>query len=253
MNISVITPTTRPEGLELVQKALLRQTMTDFEWVVSAPRNVTVKGFKRIDTLLSDPPKRKQDYWSIYKSYNKMIRHSLGELIVSWQDYTFTNPDTLERFLTHFELEPTTLVGAVGNKYADESFTAMTWRDPRETNKNGSFYPCYFNDIEWNLCAVPKKAIYAVGGFDEELDKYSSLCGLDVLERLAVLGGYDFKLDQGIKSFSTEHTRLPYWEENSPFTGGYEERKQELKSKGLFPVLTYLENPPEESVGYQNE
>lgn len=242
--ISILTPTCRPEGLEIVQKAILRQTFTDIQWIVSAPRGIKIKGFKRIDVLLSDPPKLTDDYWSVYKAYNKMVRHSEGELIISWQDHTSTNPDTVERLYYHYQTEPKTLVTAVGHKYSNKNFTDITWKDPRVNTKFGSYYPCYFNDIEWNLCSVPKQAILDVGGFDEEMDKYSSLCGLDVLERINDLGGYDFKIDQSIESFSTNHDRLPYWEENLPFDGPYEERKQELKLRNEYPVLKYLQTPP---------
>ena len=32
--ICVITPTIRPEGLELVEKALYKQTFSEFNWIV---------------------------------------------------------------------------------------------------------------------------------------------------------------------------------------------------------------------------
>ena len=221
MQISVITPTVRDAGLALVEKALKRQTFQDFEWIVQKPEGKKPKGL----------------YWQLYRDYNKAVRRSKGELIVSWQDYTYTNPDTLERLWFHHTNEPKTLVGAVGNKYADDTWKVETWRDPRIRSDFGSFYQCYPQDIEWNLCSCPKEAIYAVGGFDEYLDKYSSLCGLDVLARLNVLGGYDFKLDQTIKSFSTEHGRLPDWEKNSPFHGVWQKR---LEYYNKHPVLDYL-------------
>jgi len=234
--ISVLTASVREKGLELVEMALKRQTV-DFEWVIGSP-------FKpKIDfpyKWVKDPGKNDGDFWSLYKTYNTMLREAKGKLIISWQDYTFTPPDTLERFLFHFKNEPKTLIGAVGNKYADDTWKVKTWQDPRENDKFGSFYQCYYNDIEWNLASVPRKAIYEVGGFGEDLDAYSSLCGLDVLERLDALGGWDFKLDQSIKSYSTEHGRLPGWEKNTPFKGGYEKIKEMWKQQGRWPVLDYL-------------
>jgi len=224
--ISVITPTVRDAGLALVEKALRRQTFKDFEWVVVKPEGKKPKGL----------------YWTLYRDYNRGVRQSKGELIVSWQDYTFTGADTLERFWFHHQNEPKTLIGAVGNKYSDDTWKVETWRDPRIRGDFGSFYQCYFNDIEWNLCAVPREAIYAVGGFDEYLDKYSSLCGLDVLARLNIFGGYDFKLDQAIKSFSTEHGRLPDWEKNSPFHGVWQKRLKEYQKN---PILKYLITNPQ--------
>ena len=233
MKISVITPTVRDAGLALVEKALKRQTVA-FEWIIGSPFKPDIDFPHK---WVKDPGKNKGDYWSIYKTYNSMVREAKGELIVSVQDYTFFNPDTLERFWFHHTNEPKTLIGAVGNKYQDDTWKVETWRDPRIRSDFGSFYQCYFNDIEWNLNSCPREAIYAVGGFDEYLDKYSSLCGLDILSRLNVLGGYDFKLDQTIKSFSTEHGRLPNWEENEPFKGPWQER---LKYYEKHPVLKCL-------------
>ena len=234
--ISVITPTRRPEGLKLVEKALKRQTFRDFEWIVVAPCEVSIKGFN-IDQLLSDPPKKEGNYWTVYAGYNKAVKQSKGELVVSWQDWTYADPDALQRFWDHYQAEPKTLVTGVGNKYTEDTFTVVSWKDPRERGDLGSSYPCYHNDIEWNFCAVPKASIYSVGGFDEYFDKYSSLCGLDVLSRLNFQGGWNFKIDQSIKSYSLEHGRMPNWEESLPFNGPWQEKLREYSQNY---VLEYL-------------
>lgn len=234
--ISVLSPTCRLEGLKLVEKALKRQTEQSFEWVIGSrvkPENLTIPFI-----WVQDPPKEEGLYWTVYRSYNLMLKASKGDLIVSWQDYTYADPTALEKFLFHFNEEPKTLVTAVGGKYADETWSSKTWQDPRERTDSGSYYQCKHNDIEWNLAAVPKEAIYAVGGFDEYMDKFSSLCGLDVLERLNAIGGYDFKIDQTIKSYSTEHGRLPDWDEKTPFKGAWGERIKYYIEHG--PVLDYL-------------
>lgn len=233
--ITVITPSVRHDGLDLVQKALNRQTFKKFEWIIVSPSKPP-----HVCKFVQDPGKSVGDYWSVYKAYNRAVEASSSDLIVSWQDFTFADPDALGKFWVHYKNEPKTLVTAVGNKYKDETFMAQTWKDPRERDDLGSFYQCYPNDIEWNLCSVPKEAIYSVGGFDEYMDKYSSLCGLDVLQRLDKLGGYDFKIDQSIKSYSTEHGRLPGWEENSPFKGAYDKRVSDLIDSKIYPVLNYL-------------
>jgi hypothetical protein len=235
--ISVITPTIRPEGLRLVEKALNRQTFKNWEWIVSAPSHIKIKGFE-IDQLLTDPPKNEGDYWSVYKSYNKMIRHAKGELIVSIQDHTSFDPDALEKFWINYQADEKSIISGVGNKYTDETFTVISWKDPRE--KGTGLNECNHNEIEWNFCAIPKEAIYSVGGFDEELDKYSSLCGLDVLDRLKLQGGWNFKLDQTNKSYSLEHGRMPMWEENLPFNGPYQEKLREYQKNCILPYLSKL-------------
>lgn len=238
MKISVITPSVRPNGLKIVEKALKRQTFTDFEWIVVSPHNYRIITARWV----KDPGKSEGDYWSIYKSYNEAIRQSKGELIVTWQDCTFAGPDTLQKFWDHYQDEPKTIVTGVGNKYSDETFMVQTWKDPRERDDQGTYYGCFSNDIELNLASFPKQSFYDVGGFDEYMDLYSSCCGLDVLQRLDALGGYDFKLDQTIKSFSTEHGRLPKWEENNPFkNGAYDKRVRDLIDRGIYPVLSFLQ------------
>lgn len=232
--ITVITPTVRLEGLALVEKALKRQTFRDFEWLIVSHADPVMNMDYR---WLSEPRMVSMDVWTLNKAYNKAIRKAKGELVISWQDYTYAKPDTLERFWTHYAREPKTLVSAVGNKYSDETWTVMTWKDPRERDDQGSMYPCYFNDIEWNLCSVPKQALYAVGGFDEELDKFFGMDGYSVLDRLNMLGGWDFKLDQSIKSYSLEHGRPLDWEEKNAIHGPYELRRKEYLAN---PVLSFL-------------
>lgn len=230
--ITVITPTVREQGLRLIKKALDQQTFKDWEWIVVSPEKPSIEC-----TWVKDPGKNKGDYWSVYKAYNAAIRQAKGDLIVSWQDWTYVKPDTLERLWRYYEYEPETLVTGVGKKYFDDSWTIVTWKDPRERDDLGRFYETDYNNIEWNFCAVPKKAIYAVGGFDEELDKYSSLCGLDILARLDVIGGWKFKINQDIKTYSLEHGRLPGWEKNEPFNGPWQAK---LHSYIANPVLKYL-------------
>lgn len=214
--ISVITPTIRgKEGLKLAEKALSRQTEQDFEWIVE---------------YASDP--LPNCVWSLNRDYNTAIKRAKGDLIISWQDFTYAEPECLEKFLFHHNQEPKTLVTAVGNKYSDNTWSVVTWKDPRERSDQGTYYPCFFNDIEFNLCSIPKQAFYDIGGFDEELDHYFGMDGYSVVERLNLLGGYDFKIDQTIKSFSLEHGRVSDWEEKNALHGPYNKRR-----------LTYLANP----------
>ena len=158
-------------------------------------------------------------------------------MIVSWQDWTYVNPDTLDKLWTHYKCEPDTIISGVGHKYSDDTWTQLIWKDPREREDMGRFYETDYNNIEWNFCSVPKQALYDVGGFDEYFDKFSSLCGLDVLARLSAVGGWRFKLNQDIKTYSLNHGRLPEWEKNEPFNGPWQDR---LHSYIANPVLKYL-------------
>lgn len=218
--ISVITPTVRPEGLDMAKKALKKQTFTEYEWIVVSPEGERLPG----------------DVWSLNKDYNRAIRQSKGDLIVSWQDYTSAGPETLERFYTHYLLEPKTIVTAVGNKYSGEDFVVTTWQDPRMRSDQGTYYPCHFNDIEFNLCSVPRTALYATGGFDEDMDRLFGYDGYSVMDRIRRIGGYDYKIDQSIRSYSTEHGRPPRWDELN-WQHHYADKSAEYEK---CPKLSYL-------------
>ena len=133
--LSVITCTSRgKEALNLVEKSLDRQTFQDFEWIVQ-----------------EKSPPRKGMVWNLNYDYNRAIERSKGDLIISWQDWTYARPDALEKFMFHFKEEPKTLVTAVGNKYSDDTWSVVMWQDPRKRSDQGTYYGCYFNDIEFNL------------------------------------------------------------------------------------------------------
>ncbi len=224
--ISVITPSVRPDGLYLVEKALKRQTFRDFEWIVQGREG------EKPDDLV----------WTLNRDYNHAIRKAKGELVVSWQDWTYAKPDALERFWNHYLAEPKTLVTGVGNKYQDDTWSVVIWQDPRERSDQGSYYPCYWMDVEWNFASIPREAIYAVGGFLESFDQYFGLDAYNVNERINEVGGYDFKIDQSIRSYSLTHGRPDKWDElNWQTNNRYTEIKNKLRLEGQWPVAKYLE------------
>jgi len=236
MKISVLTPSNRgTDALNVVARALMRQTFTDFEWLIGSPE-------KEKDILVefnhvSDPRKLPGDYWVLNKLYNRMLKRATGELIVSIQDNTSFAPDALEKFWFHYKENPKSIVSGVGNKFLNDNFATQTWQDPRERIDMGSFYECNFADIEGNFCSVPKKAIKEVGGFDEHLDKWGGMDWFSVLARISLKGNYRFFLDQTNKSRSVEHGRYDQWEERNAIHGPYQERAEEYIKD---PVLKYL-------------
>lgn len=235
--ISVITPTIRPEGLEIVEKALLRQTIDDFEWLIVTPLPLSeVEKYSQIPTtvVINTPPKSKGEVWTLNRDYNSAIKSANGDLIVSWQDYTFADPDALERFLFAYREEPTALVSGVGNKYTAvyPELGEEVWTDPRTNYQKPS--P---SDIEWNFCSVPKQALYDIGGFDESLDfEGYGMDGFFVNWRLHFLGGYQFRLDPNIRSYSLTHGRVEDWDKHNLIA----KQEEYLTSYKARPVLEYL-------------
>ena len=250
VKISILTPTVREKGLALVEKSLRGQSFRDFEWIVVTPRisppqwwfdKVLPTDYRGI--WLDLPKKKKGTVWSLNRDYNEAIKDARGDLVISWQDWTFAKADTLENFWQHYKDDPKVIVSAVGNKYESDSWDVMIWKDPRMRDDLGSYYPVNFCDIEFNLCSVPKEAFYAIGGWDEGLDKWVGMDGYSVVDRLENLGGWDFKIDQSIKSYSLGHGRIggeKWWEENNALHGPYERRRKNLVSQGKWPILEYL-------------
>jgi hypothetical protein len=177
-----------------VEKALSRQTFQKFEWIVQ-----------------EKTPTKEGNCWSLNHDYNLAIKKAKGNLIVSWQDFTYSDPTTLERLWTHYTQNKASIVSGVGNKYSDDSWLVETWHDPRI--KGISFHGVPFSEIEANLCSFPRQALYDVGGFNEEMDKYYGLDAYDVLRRINGLNKYKFYIDETIKSYSLEHGRPDKWDE----------------------------------------
>lgn len=229
--ISIITPSIRvPEGLEVVKKGLDRQTINDFEWLIGSPNESNVGKWIR-DSF-------KGGFWTLNRMLNSLVREAKGDLVVSIQDYTFFNPDALEKFLFYYEKDSKSIVSGIGDKY--ESVYPLgkrLWTDPRRDTGNG-FRTCPFHYIEGNFCAFPKQAIIDIGGFDESLDFEGY--GLDfysLFDRLSIKGGYKFYIDDTNESFSLTHGRVKDWDERNISA----ERYKEIRNKYLEnPVLSYL-------------
>ena len=211
MNISVVTPSVRPELLAIVEKCLSRQTTQEYEWLVCSPRNY------KFGEWIEEPPKREGDYYSLNKAMNALYKKSRGELIVEITDGIWFEPDTLEKLWNHYEANPKACIGAVGNQY-DEVVNGkpehLVWRDPRMRTDQGSFYQINPNDLELCIGSIPKRAILDVGGLDEKWDRFAALSEKEMALRIDK-AGYEFYLDQSIEYRAIKHPRLnAEWEKH---------------------------------------
>lgn len=213
--ISVITPSVRPDGLEIVKKCLKRQTIQDFEWIIASPQ----KYFISIDRLIghdynfefvADPPKEEGDFWTLCKAWNNAYAHAKGELIVNIQDWIWFPPDLLERFWYHYQSNPRILVSAVGDQYErldDRGVpTNVVWYDPRKFS-TVKFEDSPPSEMEMAVCSIPKQALIECGGLDEEYDK---CCGVQEKEMCWRLNrmNWDFFVDRTIEYKALYHPRL---------------------------------------------
>lgn len=247
IKISVITPTIRLKGLELVEKSLYEQDFKNFEWLICSKEKPSLNFDNKKWRWIKDD--FEGGYWTLNRAYNKLFKESKGSLIVTWQDYIYSKPDALTKFwLNYLSTDKKGLISGVGDQYSKlDKYgrpQVKAWNDPRKRLDNGSFYKCMWNDMEWNFASFPRQAIYDIGGMDEELD-FRGVGGdqLQVCERWESLG-YDFYLDQTNESFTLRHGREDFGGEekwNSKhvlFNGEYEKRKQEIKDR--WHKLEYL-------------
>ena len=102
MKISVLTPSIRPAGLEILQKSLKNQSFKDFEWIQ--------------DIGLGD----KHD---LNQAWNRMLKRAKGELIVFYQDYIKIEPDGLQKFWDAYQANPKTMFTAPVGKSQNLNFT----------------------------------------------------------------------------------------------------------------------------------
>jgi len=243
MKVSVITPTIRKEGLDVVRQALENQTFKDFEWLVSSPFDPGIPNIKWI------PDKFTKGYWTLNRAYNSLFLAAKGDLIISLQDWIWVPPTGIQQFVDASEAVKG-IISGVGDQYEGIGQYGKPeikiWSDPRKNTNNGSFYECYPNDAEWNWCAIPRKAIFEIGGMDEELD-FLGYGGdqLQAVERMDALG-WKFFLDQTNESYTVRHGREDFGGQESwdgahvLFNGKYDERKRLLIDSGKWPILDYL-------------
>lgn len=110
--ISVISPTIRPQGLEIMRESLMNQTFKDFEWLV----DINITGEHDLN-----------------KSFNSMIKRAEGELIVFYEDFTKITPDGLQKFWDAYQKDKRTLFTAPLGKVTNfEDQPRWDWRMERK-------------------------------------------------------------------------------------------------------------------------
>lgn len=224
--ISVLSPSIRPGGLDMVAKCLKRQTFADYEWLVSTP-------YEPPEWAVQVGTTPKGDYhYALNRDWNRLYRAAKGELIVNIVDLIWFPPDVLEKLWAHYQANPKALVTAIGHQY-DQVVGGKpenrVWTDPRARTDQGSFYQIYPNDMEMCLASVPRQAIYDCGGLDEEYDKGAACSEKEMCTRMDKLG-YKFYIDQGIEYRAVQHPRLTKeWDEKYVIASNmYQKHMQEI-------------------------
>lgn len=214
--ISIITPSIRPEFLDITQECLEKQTFQDFEWVVEI--GLRNRGY----TLPSD--------------WNKLISRCKGDIIVMIQDCIRVDDDFLEKVSKlDFNKKAYTFPVSKVMKWGDEP--SKDWRSFFESR---AIQP---HQWETDLAAAPRDLFYTVGGFDEEFDKGWSWENVEIAHR-ASFAGYSFDVIQDMGGIALDHDRI----KPNPFRGKRENNDQRANvslAKAAIGdwKLTYLVEP----------
>lgn len=212
MKISVLTPSIRPLGLEIVRNGLLKQTFTEFEWLVEI-------GLGKHD---------------LNSAYNRMLRRAKGELVVSLQDHILIRPDFLQRWWNAHQENPNAFMTAPVGKVDDLHYSSKPvwdWRAYRN-DETKNIRPCEWNCWEIDNGAAPLTALKAIGGFDEALDGHWSADNVNVGKR-AQLAGYDFKclFDNPVLAYDHDaHVSHPF---RASFDGTFNTKRMALFEGGM--------------------
>lgn len=213
MKISILTPTIRGhKALEPNAQSIAAFNFNpeEFEWL----------------TEESDSSKH-----DLNAAFNRMLRKAKGELIVFMEDYTKATTEGLNKFWDAYQQFPNSFFTAPLGKTLDWQTIEWDWRgysDATETT-----YNCW--EIDWG--AAPKQALFEVGGFDEELDKYWSGDNVNVAYR-AYLNGYKFKNLFNNPAVALNHDKIVEHPFRKNFNPAFQ--KERLDSFKPGEKLTYL-------------
>jgi hypothetical protein len=172
--ISVITPSIRPQYLDITQSCLERQTFQDFEWLTEI--GLRNKG----NTLARD--------------LNKMLRRAKGERVVMLQDCIHIDDDALERINNLPNAFYTFPVGKVHQLGDNPSWD---WREHKSWEVDSAHW-------EADFASAPLQAFYDIGGYDESYDEGWSWDNVDVGHR-AKAAGYRIFCQNDIRGIAIDH------------------------------------------------
>lgn len=178
--ISVITPTIRPQFLDITKKCLEEQTFSDFEWII-------------------EPGLTRWGY-TLPKDWNKALGKAKGEIVVMLQDCIKIEPDFLEKLDTLHKESPNSLFTFPVGKVNDFSENPnWDWRKSGERRE--------VNPFEWeiDLASAPLEVFYEVGGFDERFCEGWSWENCEIAYRINALKKYKFEVIPNIEGIAIDH------------------------------------------------
>jgi len=180
VKISVITPSIRPEYLSLTYECLKKQTYKDFEWLVDI-----------------DMP---SDKFLLPKAMNRLVKRAQGEILVHLQDCIEIEPNFLEHVSNTYNGDFVTY--PVGKRDGDG--VKWDWRKSSLRQAKEELQPQFW---EADLAVCPTRAIFDIGGYDEEFCDGWSWDNVEVAYR-AERAGYKFRCDNQVWGVAIDHDKI---------------------------------------------
>lgn len=223
--ISVIMPTARYGGLDVLLQSMYHQTVQADEILVvdelRRKKEIENQGFKYVEP----PAKKPGMWWNLDASLNAAIRQASGDLIVQINDYVWVPSDGIAKFVARHAVEPKALISGVSDQFRAPlpdnpcgKFSVWnTWpgnpdgekvfSDPRKESTNQGFYLTIPLLFEGNWCAYPRQAWVDIGGYDEAFDAGWGYDNVEFAER-ATFHGYHVFLDTENEVRCFSHIKL---------------------------------------------
>lgn len=210
--VSVITPSVRPAGLEMVGHCLYRQTEQNWEWLISLPEGKAheVQTTDPRVRVLTDPPARPGDFYRLNRAWNQLVAQARAQLLVFAVDWIWFEQDAIERFLGTYRENPKAVVTAPAHHYrkidSRTSRPAVLWESDQRVHVVGEDGSIPWHMTELSFCSVPRQDVIDVGGFDEEYDRVAGMSEKELAGRLHA-NGCQFYLGMGCEHRILTHRK----------------------------------------------
>lgn len=180
MRISILTPSIRPEMVEVMKPAIEAQTFKDFEWLVD----------------IEEP----SSTFTLPAAMNRLLRKSQGEIIVILQDGISIPPDALESINNFSQYKKVAWTYPVGKQQGDR--VKFDWRTGLDL-----MFDIQPNEWETDFASAPREMFFDIGGYDERFCNGWSWENVEVAWRAAA-AGYTFKCNPEISAEAVDHDAI---------------------------------------------
>ncbi|MBA7663356.1 hypothetical protein ES703_71396 [subsurface metagenome] len=212
--LSIVLPTFRAGGLDVIKYSLLDQSFKDFELVLvdelyDSRKDMVRQYFKGIN-LRHIPPFRVNNYFSSATARNTGISCAEGELIVFTNDYTWLSSDCLQRHwnayntlkgkyavtgirknMDGFKITNPNMLYAFGSEIQNKPDGRVIFVDDRVAFRGQRLLEYYEINplvVYADNSSIPLEVALKLNGFDTHFDGGAGFLDIDFFTRATFLG-----------------------------------------------------------------